>query len=109
MENLTDLSVNPGKQPYFYPNRMGRVILLGMEEILGHSGVNAVLNLANLPVYINDYPPYNQDLCFPFNHISQLQVGLEGAYGPRAGRGLALRWDAPVSSMGCASWPRSLA
>ena len=70
---------------------MGRVILLAMEEILGHTGVNAVLHLANLPLYINDYPPNNRDLKFPFKHISHLQTGLEGAYGPRAGHGLALR------------------
>ena len=91
MENQTDLFPVPGKQQYFYPNRMGRVILLAMEEILGHSGVNAVLNLSGLPMYINNYPAYNQDLNFPFEHISQLQVGLEGTYGPRAGRGLAVR------------------
>jgi predicted hydrocarbon binding protein len=91
MENQTDLSITPGKQLYFYPNRMGRVILLAMEEILGHSGLNAVLNLSNLSGYINDYPPYTQDLNIPFKHISQLQIGLEGAYGPRAGRGLAVR------------------
>ncbi len=91
MENHTDLPANPDKKQYFYPNRMGRVVLLAMEEILGHGGVNAVLNLADLPAYINDYPPYNQDLQFPFTHISHLQTGLESAYGPRAGRGLALR------------------
>jgi predicted hydrocarbon binding protein len=62
-----------------------------MEEILGHAGVNAVLNLADLSVYVNDYPPYDQDRKFPFNHISHLQTGFESAYGPRAGRGLALR------------------
>ena len=91
MQKATDQFPDPGKQPYYYPNRMGRVILLAMEEILGHSGVNAVLNLVKLPEYINHYPPYNQDLYFPFKHISQLQAGLEGAYGPRAGRGLAVR------------------
>jgi len=91
MENHTDLFTDPGNQQYYYPNRMGRVILLAMEETLGHGGVNAVLNLVNLPEYINNHPPYNQDPCFPFNHISQLQVGLEGAYGPRAGRGLAMQ------------------
>jgi predicted hydrocarbon binding protein len=91
MENSTDLFPNSGKQQYFYSNRMGRVILLAMEEILGRSGVNAVLNLVELPEYINHYPPYNQDLHFPFEHISSLQVGLEEAYGPRAGRGLAVR------------------
>jgi predicted hydrocarbon binding protein len=76
---------------FHYPNRMGRIILLAMEEILGHIGVNAVLNLAGLPEYIDHYPPHNQDLLIPFSHISSLQVGLEHAYGPRAGRGLALR------------------
>ena len=91
MENRTDLFTDSGKPLYFYPNRMGRVVLLAMEEILGHSGVNAVLNLASLPEYINNYPSYNQDLNFPFEHISHLQVGFEGAYGPRAGRGLAMR------------------
>ena len=91
MKKHTDLLNKTGKKQYFYPNRMGRVVLLAMEEILGHSGVNAVLNLATLPIYINDYPPYNQDLKFPFEHISHLQAGLESAYGPRAGRGLALR------------------
>ena len=70
---------------------MGRVILQAMEEILGHSGLNAVLNLTGLSGYINDYPPYTQDLKFPFAHISGLQAGLERAYGPRAGRGLAVR------------------
>jgi predicted hydrocarbon binding protein len=91
MEESTNMQTTSGTLQYFYPNRMGRVVILAMEEILGHSGVNAVLNLANLPLYINDYPPYNQDLKFPFKHISRLQTGLESAYGPRAGRGLAMR------------------
>ena len=76
---------------YFYPNRMGRIVLLAMEEILGRSGVNAVLNLASLSNYISNYPPHNQDLSVPFETISRLQAALEDAYGPRGGRGLALR------------------
>jgi predicted hydrocarbon binding protein len=87
----TLLPETPDRQHYFYPNRMGRVILLAMDEILGRSGVNAVLHLAGLPGYINEYPPYNQDMRFPFEHISRLQVALENEFGPRAGRGLALR------------------
>ena len=79
------------EKSYYYPNRMGRILLLAMEEILGRGGVNAVLNLANLPAYINNYPPYNQDRDFSFEHISLLQIGLERAYGPRTGRGLAQR------------------
>ena len=91
LEKHTDMTNHSGKQNYFYPNRMGRVVLLAMEEILGHAGGNAVLNLADLPEYINDYPLYDQDLKYPFMHISHLQAGLESEYGPRAGHGLALR------------------
>jgi predicted hydrocarbon binding protein len=91
MEQHIDPPSNTVKEQYFYPNRMGRIVLLAMDEILGHAGVNALLNLTDLPAYINNYPPYNQDLEFPFTHISHLLAGLESAYGPRAGRGLALR------------------
>ncbi len=91
MKENDDVLTDPGRNKFFYPNRMGRVIFLAMEEILGYGGTNAVLHLANLPAYINHYPPYDQDLSFPFNHISRLQVGLESAYGPQAGRGVALR------------------
>ena len=75
----------------YFPNRMGRIMLLAMEEILGHQGVNAILNLAHLPDYIDQFPAANLDLQFPFEHIARLQVALEYAYGPRAGRGLAMR------------------
>jgi predicted hydrocarbon binding protein len=76
---------------YNYPNKMGRIILLAMEEILGKNGINAVLNHINLPHWINHYPPNNLDLSFPFSDLSLIQVGLEEIYGPRGGQGLALR------------------
>jgi predicted hydrocarbon binding protein len=91
MNNHNDLLIDTDKPKYFYPNRMGRVILQAMEEILGHNGLTVVLNLVELPEYINNYPSNNQDLNFPFEHISHLQVGLDTAFGPQAGRGLAVR------------------
>jgi predicted hydrocarbon binding protein len=91
MNNHNDLLIDTDKPRYFYPNRMGRVILQAMEEILGHNGLTVVLNLVELPEYINNYPSNNQDLNFPFQHISHLQVGLDSVFGPQAGRGLAVR------------------
>jgi predicted hydrocarbon binding protein len=76
---------------YYYPNRMGRVILMAMEEIMGRNGINAALNLASLSSLIDNYPPPNSDLEFSFETISRLQAALEDAYGPRGGRGFALR------------------
>ena len=82
---------NSVKPIYYYPNNMGRIILLGMEEILGQNGLKAVLNQANLSYLINNYPPNNLDLLFEFENLSKIQVALEELYGPNGGRGLALR------------------
>jgi hypothetical protein len=76
---------------FYYPNRMGRIILMSLEEIIGRNGVNAVLNRVDLRDYIGNYPPHNQDLKFPFKHVSQILGGLEALYGPHGGQGIALR------------------
>ncbi len=39
---------DPTERAYAYPNKMGRILLLAMEEVMGSTGVNAILNLANL-------------------------------------------------------------
>lgn len=76
---------------YYYPNKMGRIILLAMEEVLGRNGINAVLNTAQLSHWINHYPPGNLDMKFQFSDLSSMMASLEDLYGPRGGRGLALR------------------
>ena len=76
---------------FYYPNRMGRIILLSMEEVLGQTGVNAILKLGSLPSLINSYPPDNNELKFSFSTLRSLTETLEHAYGPHGGRGLALR------------------
>jgi predicted hydrocarbon binding protein len=76
---------------YYYPNRMGRIILLSMEEVIGYNGINAVLNLASLSALIGNYPPDDTKLGFPFSTVSSITEVLEQVYGPHGGRGLALR------------------
>jgi hypothetical protein len=76
---------------YFYPNRMGRIIFLAMEEILGQNGVNVILNLAGLSEFIDHYPPNNQSQDFSFQYVSRLQTAIENYYGPHGGRGVTLR------------------
>ena len=73
---------------YHYPQKMGRIILLGMEEVIGKGGVDAVLDLAAL----NDLQPSaTNERTFSFETVSKLHQVLEQVYGPRGGRGLALR------------------
>ncbi len=64
---------------------------MGMEEVIGRSGVDAVLRLASLEKFIQNYPPARADRDFSFETVSLLQSTLEQVYGPRGGRGLALR------------------
>jgi hypothetical protein len=78
-------------QQYFFPNKMGRIILLSIEDVMGRNGVNAILNLARLQRHIENYPPNNFDKEFPFENVGQLLQALDEMYGPRGGRGLALR------------------
>ncbi len=76
---------------YHYPNKMGRILLLAMEEVMGRNGVNAILNLAQLRQLVNNYPPNNFDREVAFEEVGGLQQALEDMYGPRGARGLALR------------------
>ncbi|MCC6191592.1 MAG: 4-vinyl reductase [Anaerolineales bacterium] len=76
---------------YYYPNKMVRIILLAMEEVMGRNGVNAVLNLAQLKHLVNNFPPNNFDRQVTFSDLGALMRSLDEMYGPRGGRGLALR------------------
>lgn len=71
-----------------YPQKMGHIILLGMEEVMGRNGMDAILRLASLDSLMKDALSAPT---LPFGTISRLQNTLELAYGPRGGRGLALR------------------
>ena len=70
-------------QQYFFPNKMGRIILMAMEDVMGRNGVNAVLNLARLQQRIGDYPPNNLDKDFAFGDVGQILQALDEMYGPR--------------------------
>jgi predicted hydrocarbon binding protein len=76
---------------FFYPNKMGRIILLGMEEVVGRNGLNAVLNMAGLSELVTSLPPNNLEPGFEFEQLSKIQASLEKMYGPRGGHGVALR------------------
>jgi hypothetical protein len=81
----------PEKSGFSYPNKFARIYLEAMEEIMGKNGLNAILNLAGLTDIIGNYPPDNLEKSYDFAFYTALQVALEDMYGPRGGRGLALR------------------
>jgi predicted hydrocarbon binding protein len=81
--------VNP--PAYFSSNKMGRIIYLAMEEVLGSSGIAETLLFANLAHRVGQYPPDNLDRQVSFHEISGTQAALERLYGQRGGPGLALK------------------
>ena len=85
---------------YYYPNKMGRIFLLALEEVMGKNGLNAILHLAGMDKYIDNYPPDNLDKAIDFAEIAAMLVALEETYGARGGRGLSLRAGRALFSNG---------
>ncbi len=79
------------KSGLYYPNRIARIYLEAMEEVMGRNGLIAVLRVANLPELIDKYPPANLEKAFDFADYSAVNGALDELYGPRGGRGLGLR------------------
>lgn len=79
------------KSGLYYPNKIARIYLQAMEEVMGKNGLNAILNMANLKELIDNYPPDNLERQFDFADYSALNGALEEMYGARGGRGLAQR------------------
>ena len=44
------------KTGLYYPNKFGLIIIKSLEEVMGRNGLNAILNLAGLNNYIENYP-----------------------------------------------------
>ncbi len=80
-----------GLSGYHYPNKWARIILTSAEEVMGQQGVNAMLNGAKIPQYINNYPPDNMKKEFPFEGVGQLQQAIWDMYGNRGARVFAVR------------------
>lgn len=79
------------KAGLYYPSKFGLIMIKALEDVMGKNGLNAILNLAGLNSYIDNYPPDNLEKSFDFADVSSINIALEEMYGPRGGRGLALR------------------
>jgi predicted hydrocarbon binding protein len=79
------------KSGYYYANKFALIMLDALEDVLGKNGLKALLNLSHLPELIDNFPPDNLHKEFDFSDVSAINQGLEEIYGPRGGRGLALR------------------
>lgn len=79
------------KSGLYYANKFGLITIKSLEEVMGKNGLNAILNLAGMSYYAEHYPADNLEKGFDFAELSAIGTALEEMYGPRGGRGLALR------------------
>ncbi len=79
------------KSGFYYANKFGLITIKSLEEVMGKNGLNAILNLAGMSQYVEHYPADNLEKGFDFAELSAIGTALEEMYGPRGGRGLALR------------------
>ena len=89
-------------------------MIQALEDVLGENGLKAILNLANLAELIDNFPADNLNKDFDFSNVSAIGLALEEIYGPRGGRGLALRagratFDNALKNFGALAGARDLA
>jgi hypothetical protein len=80
---------NPPSNPYC-SNKMGRVLLKVLQEIMLRDDYSTLLNSAGLAQYNQALPEDNWTKSFDFVFFAKLNQGLSEMYGPRGGRRLGL-------------------
>lgn len=85
---------------YYYPNKMGRILLLSLEEIMAKNDLQTLLQHSGMAHFLQQLPPEDYERQFDFAHITNLLSSLETLYGPRGSRNLALRSGAAMFEHG---------
>ncbi len=72
-----------------FPNKISRIFLLALNDVLGDNNMLAVLNTARLPRLVEEFPPANFEPGLTFEEVVDLFEALESIYGQRGGRKVA--------------------
>lgn len=70
------------------PNASLRTLFMAIEEVMGANGAKAVLNLAGMQKYIDNYPPNDVDRAVRFSDYGGAQQAVEDFYGGRGARAM---------------------
>jgi predicted hydrocarbon binding protein len=73
---------------FFYPNRMGKIILKSIDEVAGTDNFQRILEAAGLSFLLDRPPSGDLERQFPFEYVAQLQSGAEAVFGAEQGREL---------------------
>jgi hypothetical protein len=75
----------------YYPNKMGRIFLEALREVVGEARYSAILMEARLVRYLHDLPPDNMDQSFDFAHMSAINAAIDTLYGEASGQAIGLQ------------------
>lgn len=81
----------PEPSGLYYPNRIARSFFVAMDDVMGQHGLKLLLERAAMQHFVHHWPPDTLARDFDFAWLAALNQGLEGMYGARGGRGIALR------------------
>ena len=75
----------------YHSNKLVRLYLAAIEDLIGSNGVAAVLRLAGLGQLIGQYPPDTFDREFRFADFAAINQSIVDVYGAQGAKGLCLR------------------
>lgn len=88
------------KSGYCVSNRIGRLMLVALADMMGQNGLNAVLKLGKLPDYETLLPPDDMVQAFDFADYGALAGAVLDTYGPRGAKVLMVRAGAAFFNAG---------
>ena len=86
-------------------NSIMRLALEATEEMIGRTGLNAVLRLAALNRYIDNPPPDNSKVATPGADLAALLAAIIDMYGEQVARGIFRRWGHAFGRIGAERRP----
>jgi predicted hydrocarbon binding protein len=82
-------------------NKAFRVILLGIEEIVGENGLKSVLNYSGLTKYIDSIPPNDTEKGGPrISEVTKLDLAVEEVFGRQGARAILFQVGRMIARWG---------
>jgi predicted hydrocarbon binding protein len=82
-------------------NKAFRVILLGLEEIVGENGLKSVLNYCGLTTYIDNIPPNDTEKGGPrISDVTKLDLAIEEIFGKQGARAILFQVGRMIAKWG---------
>ncbi len=77
---------NNSSDDFYYPNKMGNILLRSLKEMLGREQTELVLQEGGIGGLLEDFPPNDLSKNYPFRGVSGITEGLENVFGTEEGR-----------------------